>query len=224
MRRCAHVPADDGERVDTRCRSDSQSKPSATPRWVKGIDASHHQASIDWQRARRAGIAFAYLKATEGSSYVDPTFRSRWEDAARAGLKVGGYHFFGLCSPGAAQGEHFATTLASAGAADSLPPAVDVELSSECRPSRADVLDQVRAFVDTVEARTGRRVVVYVYPDAEAAYHLRNDLGRRLWVRSIGDTPPSGSWWMWQKSDSARIDGIPGPADLNILRGQPPDG
>ncbi|MBW2706938.1 MAG: lysozyme, partial [Deltaproteobacteria bacterium] len=38
------------------------------------IDVSHHQGKIDWQKLRRAGIDFAYIKATEGGDFRDPRF------------------------------------------------------------------------------------------------------------------------------------------------------
>lgn len=79
------------------------------------MDASHHQGEIDWARVRRDRISFAYLEATEGSTFIDPRF-------------VG-------------------------------------------------------------NAR----------------------------VRSIGSTPPAREWWIWQMDDRATVDGISGPADLNLM-------
>ncbi len=195
--------------------------PSATAsrRPVRGVDVSHHQGQIDWDRVRRDGIEFAYLKATEGSSFVDPRFVTNAREAAGAGLRVGGYHYFTLCSPGAPQAEHFATTLAAAGEKLRMPPVVDLELIGNCAdpPPREDLVAQVRGFLDVVEARTGRRVVVYTHPDLEARFRFASVLDRRQWVRRIGSTPPDREWWMWQRDDAASVDGISGPVDLNVL-------
>ena len=38
---------------------------------VRGIDVSHHQGSIDWQRVAADDVSFAIIKATEGGDYVD---------------------------------------------------------------------------------------------------------------------------------------------------------
>ena len=38
---------------------------------VKGIDVSHYQGNIDWDMIKDQGIQFAYIKATEGSTYTD---------------------------------------------------------------------------------------------------------------------------------------------------------
>jgi lysozyme len=198
----------------------SPAAPEPTPRArpVRGVDVSHHQGEVDWVRVRRDRIGFAYLKATEGSSFTDPRFLAGARAARSAGLRVGGYHYFSLCSPGAPQAAHFARVLDSA-PARSMPPAIDLELLGNCAepPPRPELLDQVRAFIDTVERRTGQQVVVYAYPDFEARYGFAAALDRRQWVRRIGSTPPTREWFIWQKDDQAVIDGITGPADLNLL-------
>ena len=44
-------------------------------KYREGIDVSHYQGVIDWQRVvKSANISYAYLKATEGATYVDDTY------------------------------------------------------------------------------------------------------------------------------------------------------
>ena len=43
---------------------------------LQGIDVSHFQGNVDWKKMEEQGISFSYIKATEGSSYVDPMFES----------------------------------------------------------------------------------------------------------------------------------------------------
>lgn len=167
------------------------------------------------------GISFAYLKATEGSSFTDPELATNWAGARAAGLEVGGYHYLTLCSPPEPQADHFVAALDEVGlGARSLPPVVDLELIGNCDPPpvRATMLASVRTFIDRVEAMTGREVVVYFHPDFEARYGLVGELDRRLWVRRVGAAPPPGGWWLWQRSDHARVDGIETPVDLDVLR------
>ena len=198
--------------------SPTDPKPTPRTRPVRGVDVSHHQGQVDWQRVRRDRIGFAYLKATEGSGFTDPLFQAGARAARSAGLRVGGYHYFSLCSPGAPQAEHFASVLDTA-PARSMPPAVDLELLGNCAdpPPRPELLGQVRAFIDEVEQRTGQQVVVYAYPEFEARYRFAGALDRRQWVRRIGNRPPTRDWFIWQKDDQAVIDGISGPADLNVM-------
>src|SRR5687767_14111397 len=64
---------------------------------VQGVDVSKYQGDIDWDRVRAAGMRFAYLKVSEGGDVVDPRFYENWENAARAGLPRGAYHFIYWC-------------------------------------------------------------------------------------------------------------------------------
>lgn len=72
-----------------------------------GIDVSAHQGVIDWTRVAGDNISFVYVKATEGGDFTDSRFAQNWTGAHEAGLDRGVYHFFTLCTPGAAQAQHF---------------------------------------------------------------------------------------------------------------------
>ena len=41
---------------------------------VRGVDVSRHQGAINWKVLSQQDIAFAYIKATEGSNFVDKNF------------------------------------------------------------------------------------------------------------------------------------------------------
>ncbi|HEV7720895.1 MAG TPA: GH25 family lysozyme [Iamia sp.] len=184
-----------------------------------GIDVSNHQGAIDWDAVAADDIDFAYLKATEGGDHVDPRFASSWEDARAAGLDVGAYHFFTLCRPGAEQAANFLATMPDG---SDLPPALDLELTGNCadRPPADDVRREVRAFVDAVEEETGETVLLYVLDDWEDRYPSRDlgDRDRPLWHRRIGPLRPGGDWTLWQYTGIARVDGIDGGVDLNVMR------
>lgn len=180
------------------------------------MDVSHHKGEIDWKRVAGDGIGFAYLKASEGTGFVDPRFTRNLDGAKAAGLRAGGYHYFTLCGPGGPQARHFLSVI---GERTTMPPAVDVEFIGNCDPgpSRSDLMRELRAFIDAVEEETNQKLVVYLHPELEQHYRIADELDRRQWVRSLGSAP-TRDWWIWQKSDSAQIDGISSPADLNQMR------
>jgi hypothetical protein len=61
---------------------------------IFGVDVSHHQGgNIDFAALWRDGIEFAFLKATEGASFVDPRFITNLRRARAAGLLVAAYHY-----------------------------------------------------------------------------------------------------------------------------------
>ena len=82
-------------------------RPALKPNERYGVDVSHHQGSIDWNRVASAGMSFAYIKATEGGDLLDPAFARNWSGAEEAGLDRGAYHFFTLCSPAEDQAANF---------------------------------------------------------------------------------------------------------------------
>src|SRR3954471_22493109 len=63
---------------------------------IKGIDVSHWQGTINWTSVKNAGYSFTFMKATQGNTYVDPTFATNISGATRQGIYVGPYHFCDL--------------------------------------------------------------------------------------------------------------------------------
>jgi lysozyme len=189
-----------------------------------GVDVSNHQGPIDWERVAADDIDFAYVKATEGGDFVDKQFARNWEAADAAGLDRGAYHFFTLCRPGAEQAANFLRTVPRD--PDALPPVVDLEFAGNCseRPDRAWLDRELGAFVEAVESATGQTAVVYVIGDFDERYRVREGLDRPLWHRRLLRRPEGDGWWMWQFHDRAEVDGIDGPTDLNVMRGDRPPG
>jgi lysozyme len=182
-----------------------------------GIDVSSHQGTIDWGKVAADGISFAYVKATEGADYVDPSFDRNWTGAGQTGIDRGTYHFFTLCSSGRDQAENFLRTLPDD--PGTLLPAVDLELAGNCssRPDGTAIDRELASFLDLVEAKTGQKAILYVGDDFENQYHVRSRFNRPLWIRRILFRP-KGPWAMWQVGGFTKVDGIDGRVDLDVMR------
>ena len=184
-----------------------------------GLDVSNHQGPIDWPAvaADDDGLTFAYIKASEGGTFVDARFADNWAGSEEAGLQRGAYHFFTLCRPGLEQAENF---LRAAPPADSaLPPAVDLELAGNCsrRPSADEVHAELDAFLGEVEAAWGSDVLLYVGEDWEGRYPVLDRSERPRWLVShLGR--PDGQWTVWQFHWMGQVDGIDGRVDVNVAR------
>src|SRR5262249_52944076 len=90
---------------------------------LAGIDVSHWQGSINWAKVGGDGVSFAIMKATEGRSYVDPTYSTNVDGATSNGIAVGAYHFAGPSSQqgdAVAEADHFVSVARNA-AGDVLP-------------------------------------------------------------------------------------------------------
>ena len=198
-------------------------RPELGPDERYGIDVSNHQNAVDWAEVADDGIDYAYMKATEGRTWVDKRFAENWRASAAAGVTRGAYHFFSLCSSGAAQAANFLRTVPADPSA--LPPVVDLEHSPTTCPDRMDAGDLQREltdFVAAVEAREGKRVVIYTLPRFVRDYPLPEHLtDRERWVRSLFRRPSTADWRIWQVSAMARVDGIDEPVDLDVWRVDP---
>ncbi|KAG8709352.1 hypothetical protein FRC09_000723 [Ceratobasidium sp. 395] len=82
--------------------------PKRAPAGPQGIDVSGYQPDVNWQTVKANGVEFAYIKATEGTTYTNPEFASQYNGAYDAGLIRGAYHFAQPAdSTGAAQANYF---------------------------------------------------------------------------------------------------------------------
>ena len=63
--------------------------------YEQGIDVSRwqHGTSLDWSKVKADGIDFAFIKATEDSTYVNPYFAGDWAATTSLGIYRGAYHF-----------------------------------------------------------------------------------------------------------------------------------
>ena len=97
-----------------------------------GIDVSHHvhddcKCGIDWSAIAQKKINFAYLKATQGSSFLDPTVNDDIKALHALGtLDAGVFHFMTPTDDAGKQAEFFVHILRSFGKLQ-LIPSLDLE-------------------------------------------------------------------------------------------------
>ena len=66
---------------------------------IRGIDISHYQERVNWEKLRNASIgdspvSFVFIKATEGEKLFDDNFNRNFANAKRNDIIRGAYHFF----------------------------------------------------------------------------------------------------------------------------------
>jgi lysozyme len=197
---------------------------------VQGIDVAKYQGDIDWDAVRNGGIAFAWIKVSEGGDHVDNRFYDNWEGAARAGLPRGAYHFMYWCRTASEQAVWF--TQAVPQEANALPPVLDLEwnhASKTCpgKIGREEALAKIDKLLEIMEAHTGKRPIIYT----DIAFH-RDVLegsykGYEFWLRSVAAEPHerfvNRPWTFWQYTATGRVAGISGDVDRNAFNGSPAD-
>ncbi|MGH9211846.1 MAG: glycoside hydrolase family 25 protein [Acidimicrobiales bacterium] len=187
---------------------------------LSGVDVSHHQGAIDWRAVARSGQAFAWCKASEGTSFRDSRFGPNWAGTRANGIVRGAYHFLRSDSDPRAQARHF---LAVVGELSGSMAALDVESSGASRPTAA----QARAFKGEFDRLAGGHpLVIYTgrwYWRGVLGDPFGADLGP-LWHSAYTSSPGAlyGGWprfTFWQYTQSGRCPGIPGNVDLNQFFG-----
>jgi len=189
---------------------------------VRGIDISHHQKTIDWQKLRQENVQFVFIKATEGGDFKDRLFPENWRRAKEAGLVRGAYHFFTFCRPGQDQAQNFIETVPVE--PGTLPPVIDFEFGGNCqaRPSRANLIQELTEYIAMIEEVYGQTPILYVTYEAYNAY-LSGELEHlALWIRDLfwhACLSENRTWLFWQYGNRGKLQGIPTYVDLNVFQG-----
>lgn len=204
------------------------------PLGAKGVDVSRHQNEaqpnqhMDWQALLAAGKKFVFIRATLGTTGIDPYFVLNWRAARAAGILTGAYHYLIHNLDGRKQADNFLKVLG--GDMGELPPVLDLE------PRAADkglinpsvCLLNAMAWLERVEAVSGKRPLVYTnsaalsqmvtnrkplaeYPLWMAAYTAYTQAGILPPA-----TPPWSGYVCWQYSGDGRVPGVAGAIDLNL--------
>ncbi|QUF04985.1 glycoside hydrolase family 25 protein [Actinosynnema pretiosum subsp. pretiosum] len=81
-------------RVRIRPRSASPATdPTRRSPVIYGVDVSAYQPGFDFAAARSEGFDFAFIKATEGSTWRSPNYHDQLARARSAGMLVAAYHY-----------------------------------------------------------------------------------------------------------------------------------
>jgi lysozyme len=192
---------------------------------VRWIDISDHQAVVDWSSVARAGIGFAFVKASEGGPFTARTFGSHWGGAREAHLVRGAYHFFRALDDPRAQADHFLRTV-NVGP-DDLPPALDLEVRDGVDVGTFN--DRVLGWLDTVKAATNRKPLIYASPSFVQSFGSPRALSAYPLCIAHYDHPaptiPRGwaTYTFWQYTSKGNVPGIKGVVDLNTFNGSASD-
>lgn len=188
---------------------------------VRGVDVSSYQGEIDWEELSQ-GLDFAFIKATEGSSYCDEYFAVNYAGARKTHLRVGAYHFFSFDSGGDTQAQNFIDNVEPY--ENMLPPVIDVEFyGSYCDEPKAaeEVIPQLKLLLDSLEEYYGLKPIIYAAGSAYSLYIRDSFSEYDLWLRSVYSVPDDG-WTFWQYSDKGKLDGYYGEEkhiDLDVFYG-----
>lgn len=183
---------------------------------IWGIDLSHHQSDIDWEKLEKQKPHFVFFKATEGASHTDTKYKDNYKNAKKLDIIVGSYHFFSYSSNGKYQAKHF-LSVAKYKSGD-LPLVLDAEYAKKM-PADKIVTKELIDFIKAVTKKTGKKPIIYCDYDYYKQYldgKLKTD--HTLWICDYR-RKPNCEWKFWQTTDKFKISGIKGSVDFNIFNG-----
>lgn len=184
----------------------------------RGIDVSHWQGSIDWEKAKADDVDFVML-GTRYSGAVDPLFSQNAENAAAAGVNLGAYIYsYATSIEEAEQEADFVLELVK-NYPISYPIAFDIEnAETSGLLSKEELTEVVKAFCEKIRD-AGYYPILYAND-----YWLNNKLDMTalkdypVWIaayeRNYNYTTSSPV--MWQATDSGSVDGVSGGVDIDL--------
>ena len=190
---------------------------------IQGLDVSSHQSSVAWSTQYSMGARFAYVKASEGTTYLSPTFTSQYSGARSVGMMRGAYHFaLPSISTGAVQADYFVNN-GGGWSPDgmTMPPLLDIEynpyssLGNTCyNMSASSMVKWIRDFSNRVLSRTGRLPMIYTTADwwsqctGNSGAFGNQPLHLASYSTYVGNIPNGwGTYSVWQYSSTGPFAG-----------------
>lgn len=204
--------------------------PSKSKYPLRGVDVSSYQGDISWDILSNEGISFAFIKATEGSTYKDIKFEQNWKNAQNTDLYIGAYHFFSYDSPGKIQAENFISAVSISN--KMLPPVVDIEYYGDYHKNpkdKSDVIYELNEFLKLLEEHYGVKPIIYTTMKSYNMYICDEYSTYPIWIRNVftyPNLPDKRSWTFWQYTDKGILDGFNGEEkfiDINVFNGNEED-
>lgn len=199
---------------------------------IFGIDVASYQAGIDMTQVAAEGFAFAVVKQTQGSWYLNPARNQQLDGAIAAGLEVVQYHFM---EAGDAQAQ---IAYIKAHHRPGIPIALDWEKYKADTGMEIAPWETVRAVRDGL-AGFAPSVGLYLNPEDYRAHAGGADLSdwdwvwkaaypydRRGYASVLYDLAPDWGWGalgnhtpeIWQFTSTATVAGL-SEVDANAFRG-----
>ena len=203
-----------------------------------GIDVSRYQGDIDWEKAKKAGVYFAFVRvgyrgySDIGTIVGDDYAKKNIKGAHDAGIKVGVYFFSqAITKPEASEEAEFCLNFLKNNNLEqyiSLPIVIDYEYTSGDTKGRLEKANLPKSrhqeicdrFVNDVRDR-GYKGGIYanygmlkndMQPTASAVYNVTN-----YWIARYNEaTHYSDNYKFWQYSSSGKVDGLSGKVDCNF--------
>ena len=186
-----------------------------------GIDVSHHQGKIDWEKLfvkerYDTIIHFVYCKATEGSDYLDTQWEKNRAELISLNIPNGAYHFFSPQTEPRPQAAHFLDHWKKSEM--DLPPVLDVESEGF---SDEDLIAKMKIWLTVVEDKTGMRPIIYTSLNFFETKFINDFKNYKFWIAAYSRKPEcidDSRIIHWQYSENGELPGCDEKVDFNVSK------
>lgn len=191
---------------------------------ISGIDVSHHQGHIDWNKVISDSINFVFIKSTQGCYFKDHKFKYNSQSASGVGIKVGAYHYYEFGTDPHCQFDNFIKHTPKE--ILDLPPVLDLEYCSNEKlrnpHNKNKFLSDIKILNKLMTQHYGVEPIFYTAPDFYLNL-IKNNFTNKIWICYLEDKEVSflkpEDWNFRQYSFWGRIKGIPVLVDLDFFKG-----
>jgi lysozyme len=182
---------------------------------MRGIDLSEYNPVTSLQKAALKNQVIV-LKATEGTSWVDPRFHQRWEELKKVRVKVrGAYHFADPKTDPVAQANHFVDTVQP-----TIYDRLILDIETDGGPGTAKWAARFRRQVHRRTVSPRRPLGKFTWTYSFSAYFAEflpwlSAHGIRNWKAAYG-SKPTGRYAAHQYTDKGRSAGVTGNVDSSF--------
>jgi GH25 family lysozyme M1 (1,4-beta-N-acetylmuramidase) len=197
---------------------------------ITGIDVSHWQKDIDWEKVKASGVEFAMIRLgyrgyEMGAINLDSYAIANIEGAIAAGLDVGVYFFSQAVTLAEAEEEAYFVVeqLRPYKEHITMPVVFDWEHVSDTDARTNEMRDPdiltdcTLEFLQIIEASGYRPMVYFNTHLAREGFLLEELTGYDFWL-AMYEAPMTFPYrvQMWQYTQSGTVPGIEGPVDIDL--------
>ena len=176
---------------------------------IHGIDISHYQGNIDWDKLQGGMISgcplrFVIIKSTEGASRMDENFKSNFHNALEYGFIRGAYHFWSNKSSARQQAYYFLEKVKLE--EGDLPPVLDIEHAPKDK-SIEEFQRDILTWLHIVEDRYHVKPILYTYYKFKEKYlsaPVFDDYPYWIAHYYVPKIEYKGAWKFWRHTDRDR--------------------
>lgn len=196
---------------------------------MEGIDVHGDKGLIDWAKVAASGRTFAFVKASEGATFVDKRITQNLEQARLHDILVGPYHYArpdnrSQLAGARLEAETFCAVLVASGYDEKIHarPVLDIEVGS------GNLSPWAYTFCAWVEELLDVTPMIYSYTYFIREHLMGRELARfPLWLANYGindgvrhvilaGVGPWSAWAVHQYTSNGAVPGVSGRVDCNF--------